>query len=278
MTYSIVARDPETGELGVAVQSRAFNTGAIVPWAAPGRGRRGDAVVHRALVRPARPRLAAGREDARGGARRARRRRRRARVPPGRDPRRQRAGRRARGRGLHPGSWLRRGRGVQRAGEHGRQRARLGVDGGVLRALGRPAGQSPDRRARRCRGCGRRLARPPGRRDHRRRGRRRAVGARARCARRRPRRSARRAAPAGSPAPGLRRHAGAARARRGRSRSAARARPDPGADLRPDGDRPVAEARELLQPLLEAEPRWADFVRTLADRGLLPHAAELLED
>ena len=40
----------------------------------------------------------------------------------------------------------------------------------------------------------------------------------------------------------------------------------------------VAEARELLQPLLDAEPRWADFVRTLADRGLLPHAAELLQE
>ena len=38
MTYSIVGRDPETGELGVAVQSRAFNTGAVVPWAAPGVG------------------------------------------------------------------------------------------------------------------------------------------------------------------------------------------------------------------------------------------------
>ena len=38
MTYSIVARDSETGELGVAVQSRAFNTGAVVPWVAPGVG------------------------------------------------------------------------------------------------------------------------------------------------------------------------------------------------------------------------------------------------
>jgi uncharacterized Ntn-hydrolase superfamily protein len=38
MTYSIVARDPETGELGVAVQSRAFNTGAVVPWGEPGIG------------------------------------------------------------------------------------------------------------------------------------------------------------------------------------------------------------------------------------------------
>jgi uncharacterized Ntn-hydrolase superfamily protein len=38
MTYSIVARDPSTGELGVAVQSQAFNTGAAVPWARPGVG------------------------------------------------------------------------------------------------------------------------------------------------------------------------------------------------------------------------------------------------
>ena len=38
MTYSIVGHDPETGELGVAVQSRAFNTGAAVPWGAPGIG------------------------------------------------------------------------------------------------------------------------------------------------------------------------------------------------------------------------------------------------
>lgn len=38
MTYSIVARDPETGELGVGVQSQAFNTGAAVPWARPGVG------------------------------------------------------------------------------------------------------------------------------------------------------------------------------------------------------------------------------------------------
>ncbi len=38
MTYSIVARDPETGELGIGVQSQAFNTGAAVPWARPGVG------------------------------------------------------------------------------------------------------------------------------------------------------------------------------------------------------------------------------------------------
>jgi uncharacterized Ntn-hydrolase superfamily protein len=33
-TFSIVARDSVTGELGVAVQSRAFSVGAAVPWAA----------------------------------------------------------------------------------------------------------------------------------------------------------------------------------------------------------------------------------------------------
>ena len=38
MTYSIVARDAETGELGVAVQSRAFNTGAACAWAEAGVG------------------------------------------------------------------------------------------------------------------------------------------------------------------------------------------------------------------------------------------------
>lgn len=38
MTYSIVARDPETGELGVAVQTRWPNVGETVPWAEPGVG------------------------------------------------------------------------------------------------------------------------------------------------------------------------------------------------------------------------------------------------
>jgi len=38
VTYSIVARAEETGELGVAVQSQAFNAGASVAWAWPGVG------------------------------------------------------------------------------------------------------------------------------------------------------------------------------------------------------------------------------------------------
>lgn len=37
-TYSIVARDAETGQLGVAVQSHWFQVGPIVPWAKPGVG------------------------------------------------------------------------------------------------------------------------------------------------------------------------------------------------------------------------------------------------
>lgn len=38
MTYSIVALDPGTGELGIAVQTRWFNVGAFVPWVEAGVG------------------------------------------------------------------------------------------------------------------------------------------------------------------------------------------------------------------------------------------------
>ncbi|HVM28677.1 MAG TPA: DUF1028 domain-containing protein [Mycobacteriales bacterium] len=38
MTYSILARDAETGELGVATQSQAFAVGSSVPFALPGHG------------------------------------------------------------------------------------------------------------------------------------------------------------------------------------------------------------------------------------------------
>ena len=37
-TYSIVARDPATGQMGVAVQSHYFSVGPIVPWAEAGVG------------------------------------------------------------------------------------------------------------------------------------------------------------------------------------------------------------------------------------------------
>jgi uncharacterized Ntn-hydrolase superfamily protein len=38
MTYSIVARNPETGELGVAVQSCYYQVGPVVPWGLAGVG------------------------------------------------------------------------------------------------------------------------------------------------------------------------------------------------------------------------------------------------
>ena len=48
-TYSIVARDAETGELGVAVQSHWFSVGSLVLWAEPGVG----AVATQSFVDPA---------------------------------------------------------------------------------------------------------------------------------------------------------------------------------------------------------------------------------
>lgn len=48
-TYSIVARDPETGEMGVAVQSHWFSVGSVVTWAEPGVG----AVATQAIAEPA---------------------------------------------------------------------------------------------------------------------------------------------------------------------------------------------------------------------------------
>jgi uncharacterized Ntn-hydrolase superfamily protein len=49
VTYSIIARDRETGQLGVAVQSRWFSVGRIVPWAEPGVG----AVATQSFAEPA---------------------------------------------------------------------------------------------------------------------------------------------------------------------------------------------------------------------------------
>ncbi|MDQ1375560.1 MAG: hypothetical protein QOJ09_2898 [Actinomycetota bacterium] len=48
MTYSIVARDPTTGELGVAVQSHFFSVGSICPWVEPGVG----AVATQSIAQP----------------------------------------------------------------------------------------------------------------------------------------------------------------------------------------------------------------------------------
>ena len=48
-TFSIVARDPATGEMGVAVQSHWFSVGSIVTWAEAGVG----AVATQSFVDPA---------------------------------------------------------------------------------------------------------------------------------------------------------------------------------------------------------------------------------
>jgi uncharacterized Ntn-hydrolase superfamily protein len=48
MTYSIVARDPGTGQLGVAAQSCYFALGAVLPWARAGVG----AVATQSMVDP----------------------------------------------------------------------------------------------------------------------------------------------------------------------------------------------------------------------------------
>jgi uncharacterized Ntn-hydrolase superfamily protein len=48
-TYSLVARDPDTGELGVAVQSHWFSVGSVVSWAEPGVG----AVATQSIADPA---------------------------------------------------------------------------------------------------------------------------------------------------------------------------------------------------------------------------------
>jgi uncharacterized Ntn-hydrolase superfamily protein len=48
-TYSIVARDPDTGDMGVAVQSHWFSVGSVVSWGEPGVG----AVATQSIAEPA---------------------------------------------------------------------------------------------------------------------------------------------------------------------------------------------------------------------------------
>lgn len=48
MTFSIVARDPASGHFGVAVASRFFAVGALVPHIRPGRA----AVATQAFISP----------------------------------------------------------------------------------------------------------------------------------------------------------------------------------------------------------------------------------
>ena len=143
MTYSLVARDPASGELGVAVQSHWFSVGSIVTWARAGVG----AVATQSVAEPAYgarllARLARGEPVAAAlaaelAADEVEHFRQVAAVDAaGR-------GRRAHRRGLHrpcrPGP----GRRFRRPGEHDGLAGGLAGDGGGVRA--RPRGSSRER-------------------------------------------------------------------------------------------------------------------------------------
>jgi len=278
MTYSIVARDRETGELGVAVQSRAFNTGAIVPWAAPGVG----VVATQSYTEPSYGPLGldllrAGKtpEDALAGL-----------VAADDEPEyRQVAILDGKGRvAVHvgeaciPAAGFAAGEGfsaqanmvdserVWESMAESFERSEGPLANRLIDALDAAEAAGGDWRGRQAGGIivvaaeGEPWARELDVRvdDH------------------------------DDPLGELRRLV-----RLRQAYGAMRGPPGPDAEdlavlheldrtlarifgLTATGQ--VAEARELLQPLLDAEPRWADFVRTLADRGLLPHAAELLQE
>jgi len=278
MTYSIVARDRETGELGVAVQSRAFNTGAIVPWAAPGVG----VVATQSYTEPSYGPLGldllrAGKtpEDALAEL-----------VAADDEPEyRQVAILDGKGRvavhvgeGCIPAAGFAAGEGfsaqanmvdserVWESMAESFERSEGPLANRLIDALDAAEAAGGDWRGRQAGGIivvaaeGEPWARELDVRvdDH------------------------------DDPLGELRRLV-----RLRRAYGAMRGPPGPDAEdlavlheldrtlarifgLTATGQ--VAEARELLQPLLDAEPRWADFVRTLADRGLLPHAAELLQE
>ena len=135
VTFSVLARDPATGDLGIAVSSCILAVGRAVPSARPGRR----------ASSPSRPAAAGGwaRRCSPGWPTgtspadlvRARRARRRGRRPADRRPRRRRAGgRRHRPRARFPASGHLRRRRLQRAGQH----ARL-----ARRAAGHGARRSP---------------------------------------------------------------------------------------------------------------------------------------
>jgi len=278
MTYSIVARDRETGELGVAVQSRAFNTGAIVPWAAPGVG----VVATQSYTEPSYGPLGldllrAGKtpEQALAGL-----------VAADDEPEyRQVAILDGKGRvAVHvgeaciPAAGFAAGEGfsaqanmvdserVWEAMAESFERSEGPLANRLIDALDAAEAAGGDWRGRQAGGIivvaaeGEPWARELDVRvdDH------------------------------DDPLGELRRLV-----RLRRAYGAMRGPPGPDAEdlaVLHELDRTlarifgltatghVAEARELFQPLLDAEPRWADFVRTLADRGLLPHAAELLQE
>ena len=149
-TYSIVAQDPRTGELGVAVQSHWFGVGPIVPWArarASARSPRSRSPSRR-TARGCSTALAAGERPRDALDRRAGRR------PAGAPTARSRSSTRAARDGrphrgaLHRVRGRRARRGLQRAGEHDGLARRLARDGPGVRGGGRPARAAAARGAR----------------------------------------------------------------------------------------------------------------------------------
>ena len=287
MTYSLVALDRESGQLGVAVQTRFFGVGQTVPWARPGVGAVAtQAFADRRYGALGLELLAAGRSPA-GALAELTATDPSSRRPPGRHRRGRRKRSRPHGSGLRSGCRSRHRRGAQRTGEHDAQRRRVARDGRGVRPRARISRVAASRGARRGRGGRRRLPRAPGRGAPRRAERAdgAAVGRQAaRAAGRRARRSARRAAPPARAWPtATARSSTCGRASR-RPRRPRRSADLPELDVRwseiyaslRSGD--VERARGLLRPLVTGEPRWRGYVASLAARGLLPHADELLRE
>ena len=208
-TYSIVARDAETGELGVAVQSHWFSVGSIVSWAAPGVG----AVATQSFVDPAYGPLglelmASGKTAEQALASLVAGDEHRERAPGGD------GGREGRHCGAHRGAGDRRGlrpqgRRVLGAGEPHAERDRVRCDACGLHDIRRRPRRAPDGGAGRRAGGGRGHPRQAVRRAARREGRSHAAGvgrARVRSAHRGPSRSARGTAPAAHAGPRLQLH------------------------------------------------------------------------
>ena len=158
VTYSVVARDPESGAFGVAVQSHYFSVGAVVPWVEAGVG----AVATQAFAELSygplgleRMRAATPRPQRSGHSSpptRARRRQVAMVDNDGAPPRTP-----ASSASHHAGASQRRG--LVGAGEHDAQPDRARRDGrGLRRHAGRPA-RPPARRARCGRSRGRRRSR-----------------------------------------------------------------------------------------------------------------------
>ena len=151
MTYSIVAFDPATGELGAAVQSRWFGVGQRRPVGRAGRRRRRDPVVHRDGPRPERAAAdARGPHGHRGAGRGPVVRSGRGRAPGGHGRRERRRGR-AHRLALRP----------LRLASRRRRRGRAGEHDGALDGPGRDArGICAARTATSRRGCWRRCSPP----------------------------------------------------------------------------------------------------------------------